>query len=343
MGARVEKLFEVKMAEKQAYATQDGSPSFEVNESPKEVNSQSSKRCSTESYCTAPQVKSPRVDAPSLTKHTTDAGEDQPEKNKSDIPTENAGEPSVPTQRKSWRRATITRRSLPAPPNPLQALSRNISTSLPEEERLEKLLEAAMKWALDRTQSSLKTVPKSSPETFQKQVEHIHKEWSGLTKSVYDESHRVPSSSTSETDMKRVMENVQKATNRLNEENQSWEALLSKHRNKAEELNRMVEKGQETGIPLDSAAMAQSSVYHVIQNKPNYHDLLCRQRPMLHAMEMIMDTQCKMVRELLSIKEMSTLLLKEASGRLAEEAGFQTLPTDILKNLMSAPPSTAST
>ncbi|KAF6727784.1 Kinetochore-associated protein DSN1-like [Oryzias melastigma] len=226
---------------------------------------------------------------------------------------------------------------------PSKPTAGNISTSLPEEERLEKLLEAAMKWALDRTQSSLKTVPKSSPETFQKQVEHIHKEWSGLTKSVYDESHRVPSSSTSETDMKRVMENVQKATNRLNEENQSWEALLSKHRNKAEELNRMVEKGQETGIPLDSAAMAQSSVYHVIQNKPNYHDLLCRQRPMLHAMEMIMDTQCKMVRELLSIKEMSTLLLKEASGRLAEEAGFQTLPTDILKNLMSAPPSTAST
>uniref|UniRef100_A0A3P9JDR3 DSN1 component of MIS12 kinetochore complex n=1 Tax=Oryzias latipes TaxID=8090 RepID=A0A3P9JDR3_ORYLA len=342
MGARVEKLFEVKMAEKEACGTQDGSPGFGVNDSPKEVIKQTSKR-SSESYCSAPPIKSPRADSPSPTTQTTDAGEEQSERNKQDVHTENVGEPSVPSQRKSWRRATISRRSLPAPPNPLQALSRSISTSLSQEERLEKLLEAAVKWALDRTQNSLQTVPNSSIETFQKQVEHIQKEWSGLAKSVYDESHRVPSSSTSETDVKRLIEDVQKATNRLNEENQSWEALLSKHRNKAEELNRMVEKGQKTGIPLDSAAVAKSSVYHVIQNKPNYFDLLCRQRPMLHAMEMIMDTQCKMVRELLSIKEMSRLLLKETSGRLAEEAGFQALPTDILKNLMSAPPSTAST
>lgn len=33
-----------------------------------------------------------------------------------------------------------------------------------------------------------------------------------------------------------------------------------------------------------------------------------------------MDTQCKMVRELLSIKEMSRLLLKETSGRLGNKS-----------------------
>lgn len=110
---------------------------------------------------------------------------------------------------------------------------------------------------------------------------------------------------------------------RLQAESESWEALLNKHRSKAEELARWtwtlslrnivailcwrvpilssqlcfnnvlficfrkVERGQEGGIPLDSASVAQSSQYHCIQSKPDYNALLCRQLPMLHTMTMI--------------------------------------------------------
>ncbi|TNN70406.1 hypothetical protein EYF80_019432 [Liparis tanakae] len=129
----------------------------------------------------------------------------------------------------------------------------------------------------------------------------------------------------------------------LQAESESWEALLSKHRSKAEELERKVEQGQKGGVSLDATSVAQSSQYHFIQSKPDYHSILCRQQPMLHTMAMIMDTQSKMVRELLSIKEQSQLVVKETSGRLAAKAGFQDISPDLIKNLIAAPLSSATT
>ncbi|KAM9346414.1 kinetochore-associated protein DSN1 homolog [Symphorus nematophorus] len=265
--------------------------------------------------------------------------------------TENTEGPSSPTvsptaRRKSWRRATITRRSLPALPNPYQVLCRSISTSLSQQERLEKLMEASMRLAIERTQNSLQSVPKTSLESFQKQVEHIQKEWGCLAKTIDGEpqGHQLHAGSASSRDpaVQRAMEKVQKAINRLQAERESWEALLNKHRSKAEEMERKVEQSQERGVSLDSTSVAQSSQYHFIQSKPDYHGLLRRQQPMLHTMTMIMDTQCKMVRELLSIKEQSQLLVKETSQRLAAEAGFQDLPPDPIRNLMAAPLSSAA-
>uniref|UniRef100_A0A3Q3AQP2 DSN1 component of MIS12 kinetochore complex n=2 Tax=Kryptolebias marmoratus TaxID=37003 RepID=A0A3Q3AQP2_KRYMA len=258
---------------------------------------------------------------------------------------ESTERPTSPTRRKSWRRATITRRSLPALPNPYQALCRGISPSLPQEERLERLLEASMKLALEKTKSSLQSVPETSLESFQKQVEHIQRKWSCLAKGIHTELHKLPSSTSSSNEpaVEKAMKNVQRTINRLHVENESWEALLNKHRRKAEELERKVKRGQETGISLSSTSMAQSSQYHVIQSKPDYKGLLCRQRPKMHTMAMIMDTQCKMIRQLLSIKEQSQLFVKETSGRLAEEAGLWDLSSDLLRNLMSAPLPTTTT
>ncbi|XP_071328427.1 kinetochore-associated protein DSN1 homolog [Trachinotus anak] len=342
------------MAEKHFEAEQDGCGSAAVAENQNEVNSvtHSSKRCSSTSPSPAPPHKSPRTDLPSPTAQTPDTGEAHSETDKKEMQIENTEEPSSssvsPTaRRKSWRRATITRRSLPALPNPYQVLCRSISTSLSQQERLEKLMEASMRLAIERTQNSLQSVPNTSLECFQKQVENIQKEWSYLAKSIHGEprSHQLPASAARSCDpaMQRAMEKVQKAINRLQAESESWEALLNKHRSKAEELERKIERGQERGMSLDTACVAQSSQYLFIQNKPDYHGLLCRQQPMLHTIAMIMDTQCKMVRELLSIKEQSQLLVKETSGRLAAEAGFQDLSPDPLRNLMAAPLSSATT
>lgn len=204
-----------------------------------------------------------------------------------------------------------------------------------------------MRLAIERTQNSLQSVPNTSLESFQKQVEQMQKEWGCLAKSIRNEpgDHHLPDRAASSNDpaVRRAMEKVQKAINRLQAESESWEALLNKHRSKAEELERKVEQGQEGGVSLDSTSVAQSSQYHFIQSKPDYHGLLCRQQPMLHTMAMIMDTQSKMVRELLSIKEQSQLLVKKTSGRLAAEAGFQDLSPDLIRNLMAAPLSSATT
>ncbi|XP_040014753.1 kinetochore-associated protein DSN1 homolog [Xiphias gladius] len=346
------------MAEKHLEAEKDGFESVSVAENQNEslynkANSvtRTSKRCSSKSSSRAPPQKSPRTDPLSPTVPTPDAGEGYSETDKQEMQTENTEGPSSPSvsptaRRKSWRRATITRRSLPALPNSYQVLCRSISTSLSQQERLEKLMEASMRLAIERTQNSLQLVPNTSLECFQKQVEHMQKEWGYLAQSIRSETQRcqLPASASSSYDpaVRRAMGKVQKAINRLQAESESWEALLNKHRSKAEELERKLEQGPGRGISLDSTWEAQSSQYLFIQSKPDYHGLLCRQQPMLHTIAMIMDTQCKMVRELLSIKEQSQLLVKETSGRLAAEAGFQDLSPDPIRNLMAAPLSSAT-
>lgn len=54
---------------------------------------------------------------------------------------------------------------------------------------------------------------------------------------------------------------------------------------------RKVEQGLEKGVSLNSASVAQSSQYHLIQSKPDYHSL-CRQQSLLQAMEIIVSWKC---------------------------------------------------
>ncbi|XP_026181143.1 kinetochore-associated protein DSN1 homolog [Mastacembelus armatus] len=332
------------MAEKHLESVQDSVESLVVTDNQNEVNSgkQTSKRCSSTSSSTAPPQKSSRTDLPSPTPETPDSEvtlrskADKQEMQTED--TEGASSPSVgrAERRKSWRRATITRRSLPALPNPYHVLCREISTSLSQQERLEKLMEASMRLALERTQNSLQSVPNTSMESFQKQVEHVQKVWGCLAKSIHsklqDDQHPASADSSSCHSKWSGMEKLQQAIHRLQSESESWKALLNKHQSKAEELKRKVEQGQEKGVALDTTSMAQSSQHHIIQSKPDYHSLLSRQQPVLHTVAMIMDTQCKMVEELQSIKEQSELLVKETSGRLAAQEGFQDLSYDLIRN-----------
>lgn len=81
------------------------------------VNSHTSKRCASSSPATAPPHKSPRT--------SLHAGEEHSKTDQQETQTENTEVPLCPSgspieRRKSWRRATITRRSLPALPNPYQ-------------------------------------------------------------------------------------------------------------------------------------------------------------------------------------------------------------------------------
>uniref|UniRef100_A0A1A8S496 DSN1, MIND kinetochore complex component, homolog n=3 Tax=Nothobranchius TaxID=28779 RepID=A0A1A8S496_9TELE len=330
------------MAEKQQAELRESCEDLSINDIQSKVNSVGQKkRCSSTSPDSAPPQKSPRTD--SLSSSNT---EKQSETDMQKMLMEDTGKLMSPSaETKSWRRTTITRRSLPAPPNPYQALCSGISTSLSNQERLEKLLEASVKLALERTQNMLLSVPQASIETFKKQVEYIQAKGSSLATSIPSDSHKLQSiqPSSSEPTMQKAMKNVQKAIERLSSESESWDVLLTKHQRKAEELERKLQRVQETGIQLNSTSMSQSSQYPLIQSKPDYHSILSRQRPTIHTMATIIETQCKIVRQLLSIKEQSQLFVKETSGRLAEEAGFQDLSSYLLRKLMSAPLPTAST
>ncbi|KAG7243487.1 hypothetical protein INR49_011043 [Caranx melampygus] len=156
LGARCEENYlKEKMAEKHSEAKRDGCESVTVTENHDEDqctkdSSLTSKRCSSTSPSTAPPHKSPRTDSLSPAIPLPDSGEGNLSTDKQEMQMENTEEPpglsvSPTPRRKSWRRATITRRSLPALSNPYQVLCRSISTSSSPGERLEKLMEASMK------------------------------------------------------------------------------------------------------------------------------------------------------------------------------------------------------
>ncbi|CAL8273670.1 unnamed protein product [Lota lota] len=282
--------------------------------------------------------KSPRTQSPTPSSTPIPDTTEEATITEGSVPTEG---PSLSTssRRKSWRRSTIGRRSLPALTNPSQSLCRSISPSLPQQERLEKLMEASMKHALERTEKLLQSTPKASLETFKKQAEDMQLQWCSLAEKMRSPrpAQQLSSSKENNPAMQPALEQTRSVIHRLQAEIESWGALLTKHRHKAEALASKVEQGQQNSVTLDPASLSQSSQWQVIQRKPDYHSVLSRQKPALHTIQLAMESQCQMVRELLSIQEHSQLLVKEASRRLAAEAGFQDLSPDPIRNLVAVP------
>lgn len=198
-----------------------------------------------------------------------------------------------------------------------------------------------MRLAVERTQDSLRASSNACLESFHTQMETIAKEWQCLAKDIRIEPQSMgpPNMNPSDPAMQRTMAQMQKTIQILEAENEAWEALLEKHRSKAAELARRVEECREGGTTLDPACLSQSSQSKFIHSKPDYHAILQRQLPVLQTIEMVMDSQCKMVTELLNIQQQAQMLVKETSCRLASvvEAEFQ--DSDPVGKLISMPSS----
>ncbi|XP_051571198.1 kinetochore-associated protein DSN1 homolog isoform X1 [Myxocyprinus asiaticus] len=253
-----------------------------------------------------------------------------------------APEQSPRSRRKSWRRSSRGRRSLPAFHSNSQSLCETISLSLPDNERLEKLFKAAMQRTVKRVKSSLYTIPGVDTESLQTQVESLQEEWDSLAKEISRETQNSLPSVESDPLVKATTARIQEDIDRLQAESMSWESLLNKHRTKADELDKCVERGEEKGVPLDPSCFAKSSQSQLILNKPDYKSVLIKQQKLLRNMELVMDSQCCIMRELLSFHEKSQLLVKETSARLACRAGFQNLPSSPVRQLIKGPVSSMS-
>ncbi|XP_018922015.1 kinetochore-associated protein DSN1 homolog [Cyprinus carpio] len=253
-----------------------------------------------------------------------------------------APERSRRSRRKSWRRSSRGRRSLPAFCSSSQPLCETISLSLPDNERLEMLIKAAMQRTVKRARNSLNTVPGVDAETLQAQVESLSEECDSLAKDIRRETQNSLPTVESDPVVNVTTARIQEDINRLQAESMSWESLLNKHRSKADELDKCVERGEEKGVPLDPSCFAKSSQSQLILNKPDYKAVLMGQQKLLRNMELVMDSQCCIMRELLSFHEKSQLLLMETSTRLASRAGFQNLPSSPVRQLIKGPKSSVS-
>ncbi|XP_028843269.1 kinetochore-associated protein DSN1 homolog isoform X2 [Denticeps clupeoides] len=228
--------------------------------------------------------------------------------------------PDVLPQKKSWRRSTRGRRSLPPLPSRTQNLCRDICLSLPEDERLEKLMEASMEFAVQEMRKTLHDVPGANLDIFQTSVESLHEEWGSLAQIIKNECQK--SNTTSDPAVQKAIKITKNAMSSLQAESSSWESLLNKHRCKSEELEKRVEQARKHGVPLDPKYLAHSTQREFIQNKPDYHSILCRQQKVLQTMELV---------------EQYELLVKEVSTRLASNAGFDDLPDSPVRKLLKGP------
>ncbi|XP_057716556.1 kinetochore-associated protein DSN1 homolog [Corythoichthys intestinalis] len=307
------------------------------------TNEPSPKRCPSPSAPDGiPPQKSPRVEMPLPGKQTEEA---HPDKDVLEMALESATKPetclpvNTAARRKSWRRATLSRRSLTALCNPEQTLSMGISTSIPQQERLGMLMESAMNLSLDKLQNSLLSVPNSSPELFRKKVEKLKKKSSSVTEAISNQQQ----SQRTEDSKVRAIRLFQNTINRIQAEINSWETLSQKHKSQAEELERKVAQNQKEVISLDDACTIKSKQYELIRSKPDYNGLLSKRRSILNTVTSVMGTQHKINRALQSVKETSQLMLKEISGRLAAHAGFQGHSPDLILDLMMTLCSSTST
>ncbi|XP_012689219.1 kinetochore-associated protein DSN1 homolog [Clupea harengus] len=257
-------------------------------------------------------------------------------------PTEGS-ELSPRSRRKSWRRSTRGRQSMPLFSGAVQNLHKSISLSLPKEERIEKLMEGAMNVAVERLQKTLVTLPGADLEMFQTQVESLKKEWSRVANEIRDErklEEEKEKNTKRDPNIERALELSRSAIRRLETESALWDSLLEKHQSKAEELAKLIEKGER--LPLDPSCMAHSSQSELIHSKPNYRNILSRQQQRLYTVELVLDAQCKLFKELLSFQEQCELLVKEISTKLADEAGLQDLPCPVRSLLIGPVAGTSS-
>ncbi|KAJ8251353.1 hypothetical protein GJAV_G00220440 [Gymnothorax javanicus] len=241
------------------------------------------------------------------------------------------------SRRKSWRRSARLRRSFPALPGNAHALCREISPSVPEEERLEKLMESSMQQAVVKLQQSLHSTPGASLERLQEQVEMVQADLWRVTQAIREQAQSQPcqTSTESDPDLQKTMDQIRTSIQSLQTECGLWDSLLLRHRSKAEELARRVKQGQAEGVALDASCLAESSQGQFILNKPDYHSALLRQQTVLQTMELLMDCRCKMMQELLSFQEQCRMLVKETSKRLASSAGFQDLQPSPIRRLLA--------
>ncbi|XP_077476194.1 kinetochore-associated protein DSN1 homolog [Stigmatopora argus] len=325
-------ILKVKMAEGSSSGKQDSHASVAVVE----TSEPSSKRCpSPNAPDGIPPEKSPRLEIPSPGKETPNA-EEHPDKNGMERTLGSGKEPetclpvNAIARRKSWRRATLSTRSLSAICNPYQTLCSGISTSLSQEDRLGLLMESALNLSMDSLRNLLLDVPESSLESFEKQAKKLKKKSISLTQSISSQQL------TQRTgDLKvRGVRLFQNTIDRIQAESHSWESLSEKYKIRAEELEKKLAEKQKKVISLDHACVKESSQYGLIRTKPDYSGLLSKRRSMLNAVATFVDTRCKFNRELQSVKEMSQLMVKEISGRLAAQAGFEDHSPKVILDLM---------
>ncbi|NXQ96175.1 DSN1 protein, partial [Sagittarius serpentarius] len=204
--------------------------------------------------------------------------------------------PSPKRLRRSWRRSSLKgtkrRKSLPPVHQDVTELSKSISLDLPEVDRLSMLLLSSFQFSAQKLEHALKQTDGFSPEAFKANVHSVSEDLKrymqklkrdGTLKSCVEDPKGILLDAALEESVAQVKEYIA----RFAAECQSWDQLLLRHQESAEEMSRQLEECRRSRGPAEPRSYLQTSQAQVLGCKPNYQQILDDQGEVLSCMELV--------------------------------------------------------
>ncbi|NXC77714.1 DSN1 protein, partial [Anhinga anhinga] len=246
--------------------------------------------------------------------------------------------------RRSWRRSSLKgtkrRKSLPPVHQDVTELSKSISLDLPEVDRLSMLLLSSFQFSAQKLEQVLKQTDGFSPEAFKANVQLVSEDLKrymqklkrdGTLKTCIEDPKGSPEGCSG------VQTHPGLSLRRFTAESHSWDQLLLRHREKAEETSRQLEECRRSPGRAEPLSYLQTSQARVLSTKPDYQKILADQGDVTSCVELVLDELQQAVKLLQAFSEDSRQYLQRLSEQLATRT-FQQLENSPVRKLIAAPP-----
>ncbi|NXT43864.1 DSN1 protein, partial [Pelecanoides urinatrix] len=247
-------------------------------------------------------------------------------------------------KRRSWCRSSLKgtkrRKSLPPVHQDVTELSKAISLDLPEIDRLSMLLLSSFQFSAQKLEHVLKQTDGFSPEAFKANARSVSEDLKR-----YMQKLKRDGTLKSCLFFLRARAAVQPdgtlraplPLRRFAAECQSWDRLLLRYQESAEEMSRRLEEGRGKAGRAEPAPHLQTSQADVFSTKPNYQQILDDQGEVLSCVELVLDELQQAVKLLQAFSEDSRQYLRRLSEQLATRT-FRQLENSPVRKLIAAPP-----
>ncbi|NXS38980.1 DSN1 protein, partial [Balaeniceps rex] len=240
-------------------------------------------------------------------------------------------------KRRSWRRSSLKgtkrRKSLPPVHQDVTELSKSISLDLPEIDRLSMLLLSSFQFSAQKLEHILKQTDGFSPEAFNANVHSVSED---LKRYMQKLKRDGTLKSCVEDPNGGIQTRSLLSLRRFTTECRSWDQLLLRYQENAEEMSRQLEECKRNQGQAEPHNYLQTSQAEVLSSKPNYQKILDDQGEVLSCMELVLDELQQAVKLLQAFSEDSQQYLRRLSEQLARRT-FRQLENSPVRKLIAAP------
>ncbi|XP_009464667.1 PREDICTED: kinetochore-associated protein DSN1 homolog, partial [Nipponia nippon] len=238
-------------------------------------------------------------------------------------------------KRRSWCRSSLKgtkrRKSLPPVHQDVTELSKSISLDLPEMDRLSMLLLSSFQFSAQKLEQVLKQTDGFSPEAFNANAHSVSEDLKryvqklkrdGTLKSCVEDPKGILLDSALDESVAQVKEYIA----RFAAECQSWDQLLLRYQESAEEMSRQLAECKRNGGRAEPRGYLRTSQAAVLSSKPNYQEILDEQAEVLSCVELVLDELQQGVKLLQAFSEDSRQYLQRLSEQLGKRESLGEQP-----------------